>query len=295
VDTDKTRFTSFYGKDFAEIADTFEGKFDFLMLDTMHRHPAESLNFLTILPYLTDDAVVVLHDIALYSQTGVNYIDYIACKLLYDVVTAEKIEPSNYDRYCHYPNIGAFQINTDTKKYISDVFSMLRFPWGFEMGRLGAIRKVLEKHYDERCLEFFDRACAVNLGYLFCGKSYDFSSINDIFCKIAEEANEYRNLLSGFDSIYFYGAGRLGKTVISLFEALGLPIPQVIWDRNFEKISIYGYEVTAPDFNLLRSNDLVIVTVNDYYTALEMVANIMSTGKCKNVLPMNILHTLRGI
>ena len=41
-----------------------DGKIDFLILDTTHSLPGEVLDFIACFPYLTEDAVVVLHDVA---------------------------------------------------------------------------------------------------------------------------------------------------------------------------------------------------------------------------------------
>ena len=45
---------------------------DFLILDTSHTLPGELLEFITCLPYLEDDAIVVLHDINLQHLGHIN-------------------------------------------------------------------------------------------------------------------------------------------------------------------------------------------------------------------------------
>jgi len=280
------------GKDFSEIADSFTEKFDFLLLDTMHAHPCESLNFLTILPYLTDDAMVVLHDIGLYSDaenTASN-----ACKLLYDVVTAEKYECFDYsyelaahvmNRKIYYPNIGAFRINSDTRKYIRDVFSMLRYPWGVQMNSLGAIRGVISQNYNDECLRLFKSAAAVNLSYLFCGNSYDFSSIGNVFCQIAANEQRVASALREFSRIIFYGAGNLCRTAIAFFEAFNFPMPAELWDKNTGKSSVGGYDVVMPDFKKLNETELVIVTIQNNLIAGGITGNRLLFD-CPNVFTL---------
>jgi len=283
------------GVDFSEIADRFTEKFDFLLLDTAHVHPCESLNFLTILPYLTGDAVVVLHDIGLY--THVNSVDGNACKLLFDTVTAEKIECFDYEyklaahtqkRALYVPNIGAFQVSSDTRKYIRDVFSMLRYSWGFHMEKLGSIRKILEKNYDGECLRLFEAAVALNLSYLFCGKRYDFSSINNCLCKIQSGKENIQKALEKYDRIIFHGAGELCPVLLDLFAALGCRMPTEIWDVNPQKARVKDFSVTKPEYNQLNENDLVIVTIANYITAHAISAKALVT-KCSGIFAVHEL------
>jgi hypothetical protein len=302
---DNPQWTLHKGKDFSEIADSITNKFDFLLLDTAHVHPCESLNFLTILPYLTDNAVIVLHDIGLFSHPELSPPpSAVACKLLYDVIVAGKCECFDYEyrlaehnmnKIIHFPNIGAFQINADTRKYIRDVFSMLRYPWEFQMTRLGAIYSVLKKHYDDECLRMFKSAVAVNLSYLFCGHNYDFSSINNVFCKIASNETKVSDSLRKFNRIIFHGAGNLCKTTLSFFEVFDLPLPTEIWDTNFEKASIDGYDVVSPNYDGLGENDLVVVTIQGFMTAYAITANAL-TSNCRNIFAIHSLaENLLGI
>ena len=45
-----------------DVIDEIGSDIDFLILDTLHIVPGEILDFLVCLPYLTKDAIVVLHD-----------------------------------------------------------------------------------------------------------------------------------------------------------------------------------------------------------------------------------------
>jgi hypothetical protein len=120
--------TMYLGEDVANIIDTIGSEIDFFVLDTVHVHPVEMINFLCVLPYLKENSIVVLHDISLYlTKSGFSSSSY-ACKLLFDTIVAYKITPK--EKYLTNPNIGAFQINVDTKRYIYNLFSCLFLPWG---------------------------------------------------------------------------------------------------------------------------------------------------------------------
>jgi predicted O-methyltransferase YrrM len=121
-------WTTYLGKDAVEVMDTIGNGIDFLVLDTAHIHPVETINFICVLPYMNDDAIVVLHDTSLHLQKhGFATASY-ACGLLFSTVTADKLIPA--EKYAPYANIGAFQINSDTRKYVTGLFLSLYLPWG---------------------------------------------------------------------------------------------------------------------------------------------------------------------
>jgi len=154
------------GLDAVEVMDTIvntNGKVDFVVLDTAHIHPVETLNFLCVLPYLKNGAVVVLHDISLHiTNAGYSSNSY-ACRLLFDSVTANKLTPK--EKYTSFPNIGAFQVSEDTKKYIYGMFSSLMLPWSVlharpwqslvPTGLLSHYAECFEKFYGESYKEMF--------------------------------------------------------------------------------------------------------------------------------------------
>jgi len=121
-------WTAFLGKDISEVIDEIGNGIDFLVLDTAHVHPVETLNFLCVLPFLNDGAIVVLHDVSLFLKKGGFKTASYACGLLLSSVTADILMP--VEKYAPYANIGAFQITGDTRKYIKNVFMSLFFPWG---------------------------------------------------------------------------------------------------------------------------------------------------------------------
>lgn len=123
-------WTPHLGKDAVQVMDSIAGlkEIDFFVLDTAHIHPVETLNFLCALPYLKDGAVVVLHDISLHLTRGGHATASLACRLLFDTVVADKLVPKK--KYADFPNIGAFQVGEDTRKYVYNMFSSLYLPWG---------------------------------------------------------------------------------------------------------------------------------------------------------------------
>ena len=50
------------GKQPHQFLDTLNMKFDLLYLDTVHSTPGELINIIEALPFLNDNAIVILHD-----------------------------------------------------------------------------------------------------------------------------------------------------------------------------------------------------------------------------------------
>lgn len=171
------------GKDPSELMDELgkEGLFDLVIIDTAHIHPIESLNFLCVLPYLTKDCFLILHDIGLYANCSVkshpNFrslshfpVVYFASKLLFDTISAEKriLPLDQYPDYVVYPNLGALQICPDTHKYLGNVFSMLNFPWGFVPDSIYHVSAFLQKHYSKELHDQFLLSLSFNKGPSSC-------------------------------------------------------------------------------------------------------------------------------
>ena len=114
----------------ARVIEEIGNDIDFVILDAAHILPGEVLDFLTVLPYLSNNATVVLHDV-LAATRGVAA-DWYATGVLYSSVVANKyslIRDFPGPLYGSICNIGAFQINEDTKKYIENLFLLLYLPW----------------------------------------------------------------------------------------------------------------------------------------------------------------------
>ena len=56
------KWTLYTGVNTVEYLETIENKIDFAFIDTVHYTPGEMLNWLEILPFLKEEAIVVFHD-----------------------------------------------------------------------------------------------------------------------------------------------------------------------------------------------------------------------------------------
>ena len=141
-----------------------EGKFDFLLLDTAHTLPGETLDFLVALPFLTPNAVVCLHDIRQNQKTPPSPYN-IATNALFNSVVADKYVNTDETRVPdYYPNTGAFRITEDTLKYVDNVFGALTQNWLSEPdeNHLRAYTDVLTRHYSKESLWIYEKAVVMN-------------------------------------------------------------------------------------------------------------------------------------
>ena len=131
------------------------GDIDFVLLDTVHVHPWETLNFLCVLPFMKNGAYTALHDITLFA--GARHRKSLACRYLFaSVVSEEKVTPAPETSEI-IPNIGAFKVSEDTRKYVSNLFEALVMPWDDRIFAedLADITAVIMKYYPQEYCDFF--------------------------------------------------------------------------------------------------------------------------------------------
>lgn len=135
---------------------------DCLILDTMHMMPGEIWDFITLLPYLKNGAVVMLHDIILNNMFEGKFT--YATGTLFASVVGEKYWNFDVDRNKQYPNIGAFVINDQTRHYIANLFLSLMITWGYvpDEAQLNVYRAAVKKFYSPELLFVFDMAYSYN-------------------------------------------------------------------------------------------------------------------------------------
>ena len=147
------------------------GDIDFVILDTAHVLPGEVLDFLIVLPYLSENAVVCLHDVSECQRVpDFEHFPQHATTALFSAVTADKFLNfvnllTNEYTGLRYPNIAAFQINADTMKNIESVFLTLIMRWRYlpENRDLNGYMDMLMKLYPQNLFLIFQEALRMNV------------------------------------------------------------------------------------------------------------------------------------
>jgi len=106
---------------------------DFCLLDTAHTNPGEIFDFLMVLPFLKDNAIVVFHDTSyhVYNLLRKKYLygeRTITNSLLMSAIAGKKLLPVNHDGG-DFPNIAGIRINENTKKNLFEIFNLLTLKW----------------------------------------------------------------------------------------------------------------------------------------------------------------------
>lgn len=147
----------------AEVIEEIGEGIDFLILDTTHKLPGETLDFIAAFPWLSEDATVCLHDVRQNHKKPPRD-SRIGTSALFNSVAADKYINADSTRNPDYPNIAAFRLNEDTEKYMTNVFGALTFNWSYvpsEQMMKEYLRIISEKYPDE-CKWIFERALKMN-------------------------------------------------------------------------------------------------------------------------------------
>jgi predicted O-methyltransferase YrrM len=248
------------GADPSRVMEEIDMKFNFVVIDSGHFHPVEVLNFLSVLPWLNEGAVVVLHDVVNSFNIG-NATQY-APRLLFSSVCAEKFESAAYE-FVDVSNIAAFQITRDTKKYIRNVFDALLFPWEvYSKNDVVGVREIIKKHYSTELLSYFEKAVKVNSLYL--------TKIISVYRALGgRNLSELKNKIeeAGVNNLVFYGGGTQMRGILDALAHLDFsfdPRP-LIWDIHALTINeISGHAVELPDFTSpAKPGQIMVITIED--------------------------------
>ena len=131
------KWTIYRGGVAAKFMDEIGKDIDVCMLDTMHMNPGEFLDFLMILPFLKENAVLIIHDIQVHLYD--TYKNKHTCCSLLATLKGEKIFPNDDIRERSFPNIGAVILDSNIKNYINDILLLLTLDWTYNIS--------IEDHY----------------------------------------------------------------------------------------------------------------------------------------------------
>jgi predicted O-methyltransferase YrrM len=249
---DNVAWNLFAGKDVSQILVESDMRFDFVVLDTAHHHPCESLNFLSVLPFLNDGAIVVLHDLRL-SMSNLPKLEFYANITLFDSVVGEKITPLKDANY-EFPNIGAVRITADTRKYIENVFYSLRLKWEYmpPAPMLHSVGDIIKKHYPEKLRKIYSNCYDVWFSYFY----KDIAKLTQIL-----DNNKSKKII-------IWGASNLFEHL----KAFGIRYDE-LWD-GYKKDS----GITSPDISSLNENCFVLICVESRNSQAEIESRLDSCG-----------------
>ena len=163
-------------------------KFDFLLLDTAHYSPGELINIIEVLPFLENNAIIVLHDIMYHLPSNKHYRPkeykmHPSNILLMTSLYGDKVIIENKNKSIE--NIGAIRLYPNQKKYYLNYFLLLLSPWEYfpNNNHINDLKSFIKKYYKKQIyLDLFNKAVEENQKYINKFKKY-YNSYNPIFEK----------------------------------------------------------------------------------------------------------------
>ena len=162
------KWTLFKGNIATEYMEGIGDNIDMVLIDTAHYEPGEILDFLMVLPFLKEKAIVAFHDIA-NQITSSQKRDEWAPYIIFNGIRGEKYLPSGDDILKQ--DIGAAKLDSDQKKYYQEYFRLLGGQWQYfpKEEHVTQIRNFFKKYYEKDCKEcliIFEEAISFNRDFV---------------------------------------------------------------------------------------------------------------------------------
>ena len=264
------------GKILPECIEDIGGDIDFVIMDTVHVLPGEVLDFPVLLPYLSKNATIILHDVGMhFSKRVENHIKFSYSTLaLFDSVVAEKNYPiseirSFYNDDSIFPNIACFKINPDTAKYVSSLFYSMLLPWlYYPYEQIDVYMSFYEQHYSSECVNIFRLAVEQNYEALitrqnkFSLEALDVTNVS--FCKnVSLVVSELKK--KNIKEVYLYCVNKIG--VYAYLELLCNDIKVLNWfDKQYIQLNrLKKVKIDKFDGSLIKDGATILVASDSYF------------------------------
>ena len=146
------------------------------MIDTAHFEPGEILDFMIILPFLKEGAIVIFHDIdhQITSAKGKDMRNEWAPYIIYNLVRGEKFLPIGKELL--NKDIGAVKLEKNQKRFIHDYCRALAGQWQYFPleEHIQIIISFFKKYYDDECLTILNESIIFNRKFVKDNPKEDF-------------------------------------------------------------------------------------------------------------------------
>lgn len=147
------KWTLFKGDVAVKFMDKIGKNIDLAMLDTSHFEPGEILDFIMILPFLKEEAIIIFHDIdhQITHSNGKDMRHEWAPYLIFNIIRGEKYLPSGQGIL--NKDIGAIKLEKNQKRFIHDYCRALGGQWEYfpKEEHIKTIKNFFRTHYDNFC------------------------------------------------------------------------------------------------------------------------------------------------
>jgi predicted O-methyltransferase YrrM len=166
-----SKWTLYKGNIAAKFMKDIGNDIDMVFIDSAHFEPGEILDFIMVLPFLSEEAIIVIHDIAnqitatIYNQAWVGKRNEWAPYIIFNSIRGKIYLPSGNKLLTH--NIGAKKLYINQKQYFHDYFRVLGGQWQYfpKENYIQEMYEYFKEYYDSDCLNIFNEA--VNFNRIF--------------------------------------------------------------------------------------------------------------------------------
>lgn len=156
------RWSLYKGNVAAKFLEEIGSEIDMALIDSSHYEPGEILDFLIILPFLKEGAVLVFHDIGnQITKSKHSRLEW-APYIIFNIIRGKKYLPSGSNILTH--DIGAIKLEKNQYRYINDYFRSLGGQWQYfpDESHINIIQNFFRKYYNNDCLIMFKETVDFN-------------------------------------------------------------------------------------------------------------------------------------
>ena len=168
------KWTLYKGNIATKFMDNIGRGIDMVLIDSAHFEPGEIFDFIIVLPFLSEEAVIVIHDIANQITKPIKHIKHRgwlgkrnewAPYIIFNSIRGKIFLPSGKNLLTH--DIGAKKLEINQKQYFHDYFRLLGGQWQYFPNEkyIRQMYNYFKKYYDNDCLTIFNQS--VNFNRIF--------------------------------------------------------------------------------------------------------------------------------
>lgn len=213
-ETDCVNHRFLLGQPIPYVIEQIGNDIDFLVLDTSHVLPGELLDFITVLPFLMDGCMVVMHDVNAGHHLG-DMRKIATCLLYNGVSSSDKYRMDDVsNNMFSFSNIAAFSVSLSTRENVEDVVSLLLVPWSYTLSEVEKKQylKIIKTFYNERIFSITKRCFLLQDNFPVT----QMIALNNMY--------GYIECWKRSACVFIYGAGYWARKYISFAKEYSLPL-----------------------------------------------------------------------
>jgi len=179
-----SKWTLYKGNIAAKYMEEIGKDIDMVLIDSAHFEPGEILDFIIVLPFLSEEAIIVMHDIAAQITVPKKVQNWYGKRnewapyIIFNSIRGKTFLPSGKNILTH--DIGAKKLDINQKQYFHDYFRVLGGQWQFfpKEEYINELTEYFKKYYDNDCLIIFNETVNFNRQFVRNNKKANEYSYN---------------------------------------------------------------------------------------------------------------------